>query len=297
MPRALRPPRRRDRAATRRLHHRRCPPPHPRRPTSPPCAARAAPGRGSAAPTAARRRRALPAACGTPADRGPAPSRTHHRATARGSARSAGQNPRPLQENATTSSWPQPSQCTRAKPCDSTPHRRNAPTSRRQKRGTDRSPASTEPTNVPQAACTARYRTVPSGSRRARPHSFLLTKAMGHEHPPRSQPNSESAHFPPNDGPGATQAGAVPPARGYSPTRPRNAGVAGRSEQEREARSSSVAADDPFSDRPTATRRAARATSRPAPRAAASPRLRPIARRSRRRAAPPRARGSAQRAA
>jgi hypothetical protein len=56
-----------------------------------------------------------------------------------------GQMPRPLQEKATTSSAPQPSQCTRATPCASTPQRKNASISRRQKRGTERSFAASSP--------------------------------------------------------------------------------------------------------------------------------------------------------
>jgi hypothetical protein len=88
-----------------------------------------------------------------------------------------GQMPRPLQEKATTSSAPQPSQCTRATPCASTPQRKNASISRRQKRGTERSFAATERTNAAQPACTARCSTVLSGSRWMRSPMTLRTQA------------------------------------------------------------------------------------------------------------------------
>ena len=52
-----------------------------------------------------------------------------------------GQNPRPLHENATTSSFLQTSQNTRARPQPRIPQRGNWSTSRRQNRGTTRSPA------------------------------------------------------------------------------------------------------------------------------------------------------------
>ncbi|MGK0265747.1 MAG: hypothetical protein ACI8UD_004412 [Planctomycetota bacterium] len=77
-----------------------------------------------------------------------------------------GQKPRPLHENATTSLWRHPSHHTRAKPCAKIPQRRNASTSRRQNRGTLRSPSSNRASEVAHSHCTARYRTVFSGSRR-----------------------------------------------------------------------------------------------------------------------------------
>jgi len=69
-----------------------------------------------------------------------------------------GQKPRPLHENATTSSCPQSSQCTRAKPCASTPHRRNAATSR-----TQRTAAATALLPPPSAG-TAPTRPAPPGT-------------------------------------------------------------------------------------------------------------------------------------
>lgn len=67
-----------------------------------------------------------------------------------------GQKPRPLHENATTSSLPHPAHHTRAKPCAGIPQRRNASTSRAQNRGSGRSRRASPARTPAHAPCTTR---------------------------------------------------------------------------------------------------------------------------------------------